>query len=249
MRPRFHRIRYALLPLFIGLYASPIATAQTAQSSTPPIEIPRLSFGHTRISRGITFDWDDTRRELINEYLHRTPSEVEGWSDFDQAYLQWEAGQKEDACKTWTRIVIEFSGTELAFDAQWNLAESARLNGNRSLSLRLLKDLLKMSPSVKLTRRDLYDIQNEKNFACLELSDLYLEINDIRSSLHYAQLALQKYQYSGECAFFNDAHSCLIEDRIAALETAVKQSQTVTIEPRSDATEKTIGNQCHALIP
>ena len=238
MRPRFHRIRYALLPLLIGLYASPIATAQTAQSEAPPIQIPRLLPGYSGIRRDRVTELADSidrSRDELERLLERPPQLIEAGKLLDEAYLLWNAGKHDQACKLWRKIQDEYPELKPAFDAQRNLAEAARRRGDRIQSVNIIRKIIDTPIADESPHWEQGCSITDKHFDCLHLSDLLLEMGDLHSSLEYARLALEKYPSPPICSFAMEISPVhLLKQRIPSLQQAIHEGKQLSIEPVED---------------
>jgi len=170
--------------------------------------------------------------------LERPPQLIEAGKLLDEAYLLWNAGKHDQACKLWRKIQDEYPELKPAFDAQRNLAEAARRRGDRIQSVNIIRKIIDTPIADESPHWEQGCSITDKHFDCLHLSDLLLEMGDLHSSLEYARLALEKYPSPPICSFAMEISPVhLLKQRIPSLQQAIHEGKQLSIEPVEDWTK------------
>lgn len=148
------------------------------------------------------------------------------WSGIDA----YRAGDTERAIAKWQSVISEYSGT-----AAWN---PAILNSGRVLqrcgrnyeAIEVLKILL--ADTSNYEKLDLptggfgsVSYNNDWHDACVLISESYEAVGDFRSALEYTVLARGKFRHRDMCGVAAISIDNQLRDRIANLETQIRQAQ------------------------
>ncbi|MCA9094502.1 MAG: hypothetical protein KDA68_13515 [Planctomycetaceae bacterium] len=163
--------------------------------------------------------------ERLEEMEGRTPADKAAWKDLDRGYMLWKNGNRSAAVRKWRHIVVTQPGKEVAYDAQFNIAEAAQSVGDYPAAVRELTGIIDgpSSGSVDKMNSD-WTIKFNKQIACLRLSDLCLDHDDLPSALKYADLALNKYPPSGFCGVCVQMERAHLQNHISCLRSAIGNS-------------------------
>jgi len=167
----------------------------------------------------------DSTIEKLEEILGRTPADKAAWKDLDSGYMMWRKGKRFAAVNQWRQIVVTQPGTEVAFDAQFNIAEAARYWGDHPAVVRELIRIIDTPFSVSMSKKNSeWHLNFNKQIACKKLSDFCLDDGDLPAALKYADLALKYYPGSVFCGISNQMERRHMQDHIARLEAAITNS-------------------------
>ncbi len=194
-----------------------------------PKRIPRIHFRiDTLPERSREYStWVDESFtiERLEEMEGRTPVDKAAWKDLDRGYMLWQNGNRSAAVRQWRQIVVTQPGKEVAYDAQFNIAEVALYIGDYPAAVRELTGINDSPSSGSLDKMNSeWTIRNNKQVACLRLSDLFLDYDDLPSALKYADLALNEYPPSGFCGVCVQMERSRLQQHITHLRSAIDNS-------------------------
>lgn len=163
--------------------------------------------------------------EQWEEIKGRTPADKAAWENLDRGCQMWRSGNRFAAVTQWRQIVTTQPGTEVAFDAQFNIAEAARYWGNYPATVRELTKIIDTPLSISMIKKNSeWHLNFNKHIACQKLSDFCLDDGDLPAALKYADLALKYYPGSGFCGICNQMERRHMQDHIARLKAEITNS-------------------------
>ena len=148
--------------------------------------------------------------------------------------MEWVNGDHASAIHRWRKVTEAHTGTDASFGAQFNLAQAGFIAGDRRGSIDAYLKLISFPTPVERLAGAVERCSNARHRACLELSDMCLETQELAAALRYAELALNKYQRFefGGCGLGCLSHYRSIDDRIRILKAAIATGDPVSIAPR-----------------
>jgi hypothetical protein len=152
---------------------------------------------------------------------------------------EWKKGRPHQAIEEWSKVARNYGRSVWAIPALLNIGHAASHAGDRKAAITAFKGAIETPDSQpKRPRQGWWDIDRDelhKHQACVELSDLFLEIGDSASALKYTQLALETYKFSSPCGTANATVRYELQERIDAIKSALATGRPLAIEPRSTA--------------
>jgi tetratricopeptide (TPR) repeat protein len=208
--------------------------ANGAISEASRLRLERLRPGFLVIESDIAnkMVFGRSTKEDYEKWVGRTPEIKAAWRETDRADLLWQQDKRMAAIDGWKAVVKTHPGTEAAFGAQSNIAQTAYVLGDRDSALRAYRTLIDFATPIEHDPSALYQCSNLRHYACAELSDLYLESGDLARASEYAELALNKYRMSDWCGVWLAGYNQGIQDRITAIKAATKSKRPLGIKPR-----------------
>lgn len=143
--------------------------------------------------------------------------------------LAWLTGDRTTAKSKWNQVTTEFFHMEdHALEARLNLSRAALLENRRDDAIQTLLPVLE-----KTDQKIFVDEDHRRKFTtCLELSDIYLELGDVRNALKYLRQAVTTYPrqdpFCGTCGPIDQQPYA---DRIETLEFAQRLNIKLEAKP------------------
>jgi hypothetical protein len=205
------------IPLVIGAAFVASADAATYLIQFPALDRARLPgvLDHLGFAGDVVVIHDDEELEAGN--------------------AEWKQGHAEAAIREWSKVVKSYGRSENSIPALLNIGWVASHKGDRTAAIRAFAQVIDV-PLVLPRRPKRFSSDYDrmalyKHQACIELSDLFLEIRAPRSALKYAELARDTYDFHPSCFVGDDSFS--LDDRINAIKSSLAGGQPVSARPRS----------------
>lgn len=239
-REMSQRIVVLLATIAVMIVGAAIATVPVSRvdQKQPPIVLSRLGRGNRVFihhdMKTYSYSLSGPRsmpEEAAARVLGRTPLLNEAWEALEAGNREWESGNQTAATAQWRVVARKYHGTNAALAALAHIGQAARLRGDihdatvAYVTLVAQPDALEPEKSVLR-----FDYSNDKHDACVELSDIFIESNDLRSALKYAELAQSPYHTSGMCGVTIVSTHADLDQRIEALRHAIAERRTVRLK-------------------
>jgi hypothetical protein len=165
--------------------------------------------------------WQITDLDSPNLGDDRDSTDGTAWTLVKNGIRHWEVGEKTQALSQWETVREEYAGTEPAFAALINTAQGLRDTGKADSAILAYKSAIEMQ---------LPDSEDSVHYICIQLSQLYLECQDLPNALAYARLARTTYQPFCFCAICKSWDDARIDRYIDHLQTALHENLPVRLE-------------------
>lgn len=138
---------------------------------------------------------------------------VASWEAIDDGHRMRELGDEIRAISHWEHLAIKYEGTDIeaACAALRNVAVSHLNRGEKSAAVSSYKQIVAAGNRAGW---------NAAYFACKQLSDLYVELDNVDESLRFARMAQCQCTFSTFCGVAELSEQFAIDQRIESLSTA-----------------------------
>ena len=138
---------------------------------------------------------------------------VASWEAIDDGHRMRESGDEIGAISHWEHLAIRYEVTDIeaACAALRNAAVSHLNRGEKSAAVFSYKQIVAAGDRAGV---------NTAYFACKQLSDLYVEFDNVDESLRFARMAQCQCTFSTFCGVAWLSEQSAIDQRIEALSTA-----------------------------
>jgi len=200
-----HRIAtHQLIAVFVASITLFISAVTLVCFHRNSVVIPRLGSGgdvflHQDINAYLPTDlpWelDDGTEDLTGQTSHV----IAAWNALKLGNVEWEKRNHSNAIKQWETVATKYGECEVALAALSNIGKVIRAAGDRRAAIQAYKRLVAWPepPTDESVWGSLYS--NYKHDACIEISEMFLESQNLPSALKYANLALHTHPFSGWC--------------------------------------------------
>ncbi len=155
----------------------------------------------------------------------------------DAGNSQWKKRHADAAIQEWSKVFKTYGQSERSIPALLNIGRVASAQIDRRGAITAFTTLIDVPESLlkkpPKARWGFDRVAFAKHRACVELSDLFLELGELESSLKFTALAHDVHKPVDWCGMAYFSEQSWLKERIDAIELALAGGRPVAIEPRS----------------